>query len=167
MRLFGGKSDKKETSNPLMVLDDRKNRAELWPNKITIRRHGALNAINVGLVGEKDIYLHTITGIQIKKPGLTTGYIQFMAMGSQDSKRGITGAVQDENTVIFKGKENHRKAMEMKAKIEQLTQQSLPAPTTPVSTADELAKLAELRAQGILSDKEFDEEKQLLLGGRK
>jgi hypothetical protein len=90
MPLFGRKKEKQEPPKPLMVLDDRKNSVELWPNKLTIRRHGLMNAVNVGLTGEKDIYLNTITGIQVKKPGLTTGYIQFMARGSQDNKGGVT-----------------------------------------------------------------------------
>jgi Domain of unknown function (DUF4429)/Short C-terminal domain len=164
MRLFGSNKDKQEQAKPMLMLDDRKNSVELWPNKITIRRHGLMNAMNVGLTGDKDIYLNTITGIQIKKPGMTTGYIQFMARGSQDSKSGVTGAVKDENTVIFSGKKNHQIAQELKAKIEELLHQPLPSSSPPVSAADELIKLASLRDQGILTNSEFEEQKKVLLG---
>jgi len=63
MPIFSRKKVREEPAKPLMVLDDRKNSVELWPNKITLRRHGLMNAVNVGLVGDKDIYLNTITGI--------------------------------------------------------------------------------------------------------
>jgi len=89
-----------------MVLEHGKNKVELWPNKITLNRRGLMNAMNVGLTGDKDIYLTTITGIQVKKPGITTGYMQFMAGGNLDSKSGVTGAVKDENTILFTGKKN-------------------------------------------------------------
>ncbi len=167
MPLFNRKKDKQEPSKPLLILDDRKNSVELWPNKITIRRRGLLNAVNVGLTGEKDIYLPTITGIQVKKPGLTVGYIQFMARGSQDNKGGVTGAVQDENTIVFAGKKNYQLAQDMKKKIEELIHQPLPSLAPPVSTADELAKLAALKEQGILTAEEFDEQKKLLLSEKK
>ncbi len=165
MPLFGRGKNKEPENLPLLVLDDRKNRAELWPNKVTLSRHGLMNALNVGLVGEKDIYLNTITGIQLKKPGMTTGYIQFMARGTLDNKGGVTGATQDENTVIFSGRKNYEIAQAMKAKIEELIHQPLPSIAAPVSTADELAKLAALRDQGILTDEEFAEQKKLLLAG--
>jgi len=167
MPLFGKKKDQEEPAKPLMILDDKKNSVELWPNKLTIRRHGLMNAINVGLVGDKDIYLTTITGIQVKKPGLTTGYIQFVVQGSQDSKSGVTGAVKDENTIVFTGKKNHKIAQDMKAKIEELLNQPVPSLAPPSSTADELAKLAALMDQGILTQEEFAEQKNLLLGGQK
>jgi len=170
MPLFGGKKDKRdeaEPSKPLMVLDDKKNRVELWPNKLTIRRHGLMNAMTVGLVGEKDIYLNTIVGIQVKKPGMTVGYIQFMAHGSQDNKSGVTGAVQDENTVVFNGKKNYEIAQVMKAKIEELRHEPVAAVAPPTSAADELVKFASLRDQGILTSEEFEEQKKLLLGAKK
>lgn len=161
MPLFGRKRE--ETPQPLMMLSDRKNSVELWPNKITIRRHGMMNAVTVGLAGDKDIYLNTITGIQIKKPGMTTGYIQFQTVGSQDNKGGVTGAVQDENTVIFGGKNNYKIAEEIKRRIEEMVHQPLVAQSAPVSVADELTKLAALRDQGLLTEDEFDEQKRTLL----
>ena len=163
MPLFRRGKDKQEEARPLIVLSDRKNSVELWPTKLTIRRHGVMNAINVGLAGDKDIYLNTITGIQLKKPGMTTGYIQFQTVGSQDNKGGVTGAVQDENTVIFGGKKNFKTAEEMKRRIEELIHQPIASVAAPVSVADELAKLGSLRDQGILTDAEFEEQKKILL----
>lgn len=164
--MFGRKKDKEITAKPIMVLEHGKNNVELWPNKITLHRHGLMNAVNVGLTGDKDIYLTTITGIQVMKPGITTGYIQFMAGGNLDNKGGVTGAVKDENTILFTGKNNYATAMELKAKIEELLHKPVPSIAPPASTADELAKLAALRDQGILTDQEFTEQKSLLLSGK-
>jgi hypothetical protein len=164
MPLFRRSKDKQEQPQPILVLSDRKNSVELWPNKLTIRRHGVMHAMTVGLAGDKDIYLNTITGIQLKKPGMTTGYIQFQTIGSQDNKGGVTGAVQDENTVIFGGKKNYKIAEEMKQRVEALVHQPLQPVAAPLSVADELTKLASLRDQGILSGDEFEEQKRALLG---
>lgn len=73
-------------------------------SSITIRRKGMLNFINQGLKGEKAIPLSSIRAIQIKKPGLTSGYIQFSITGGNESKGGVFEATADENTVMFVGK---------------------------------------------------------------
>lgn len=42
----------------------------------------------------------------MKKAGaLTNGYIQFVILGSRESKGGLMAATQDENTVMFAKKE--------------------------------------------------------------
>lgn len=49
-----------------------------------------------GLKGKKDIYFHNITSIQIKKQGLTVGYLQFSLPGGNESKRGVFASANDE-----------------------------------------------------------------------
>ena len=46
-------------------------------NKILIKRKGFNNFVNQGLKGEKTIFIKNISSVQIKKNGLTNGYIQF------------------------------------------------------------------------------------------
>ena len=53
----------------------------------------------------------------MKKAGLTNGYIQFIFVGSQESKKGVFAATQDENTVMFTKKEQP-KAEEIKKYVE-------------------------------------------------
>ena len=44
--------------------------------------------------------------LQFKESGkLTAGYIQFIFVGSQESKAGLVDAVKDENTVLFEAKD--------------------------------------------------------------
>lgn len=166
MPLFGRGKNKAQPqvadpTQPLMTLGDKNNRVELWPNKVMIHRRGMMNAVNVGLTGDKDIYLDRITGIQVKKPGMTTGYIQFAVQG-HEAKGGVTGAVQDENTVIFKDKKLYEVAVQMKDRIESMMRQPAAAPSS-VSVADELGKLAALRDQGILTAEEFEAQKRAML----
>ncbi len=157
---------KLDPPQPMMVLQGSDGTVSLYAHKIVIKQKGLLSKMNKGLVGEKDIYLTSISGVQVKKPTMMTkGYIQFLYVGSQDTKGGIFGAVKDENTVLFTGGE-YKKAVEIKEHIERLMHQPK-APTiiehAPVSTADEIAKLANLRDQGIITKDEFEGEKKRLL----
>ena len=68
-------------------------------DKITIRRKGVRSFAKHGLKGDKTIMLKQISSIQLKEAGLTTGYIQFVIIGSQESKGGLKQALEDENTV--------------------------------------------------------------------
>lgn len=55
-------------------------------NKIMIKRKGFNNFVNQGLKGEKTIFIKNISSVQIKKNGLTNGYIQFSLIGGGESK---------------------------------------------------------------------------------
>ena len=62
------------------------------------------------------------------------------------------------------GKANPRIAEKIKAILSGIISQKVAAPAAPKSIADELAKLALLKEQGILTDAEFSQQKQRLLG---
>ncbi|PFA26739.1 hypothetical protein CN390_27865 [Bacillus cereus] len=133
-------------------------------NFIRIKRKGALNFFNHGLDGEKTIDINNLTGIQVKKAGFTNGYIQFIFLGSQESKKGVFAATQDENTVMFAKKEQ-KMADEIKEYIEGfLANKSKPQVAATVSGADEILKYKELLEQGILTEEEFQAKKKQLLG---
>ena len=61
------------------------------------------------MTGLKTFSFRSLSGVQYKTPGLATGYIQFIISGSQESKRGVSGAVKAENTILF----SQRKALLM------------------------------------------------------
>ncbi|MCD4643723.1 hypothetical protein AR454_16685 [Bacillus mycoides] len=133
-------------------------------NFIRIKRKGALNFLNHGLDGEKTIDINNLTGIQVKKAGFTSGYIQFIFLGSQESKKGVFAATQDENTVMFAKKEQ-KMADEIKEYIEGfLANKSKPQVAAAVSGADEILKYKELLDQGVITEEEFQAKKQQLLG---
>lgn len=129
---------------------------------IKISRRGLQNRINNG-GGDKNILISSLTGVQIRKPGLTTGYIQFIFSGSKEST-GTFHAVKDENTVIF-NKPEYDQALELRDYVEELMNQPSITQTaaTSISVADELMKLKQLLDAGVLSQEEFDTQKTKLL----
>lgn len=82
----------------------------LYPNRVEIKRSGALGFISHGMDGTKIIFVKSITGLQYKECGkVTSGYLQIIFQGSQESKNGLFDATKDENTVIFAKAEEEEK----------------------------------------------------------
>lgn len=133
---------------------------------IRITRKGFSNLLLQGLKGEKSIPINNITAIQLKKPGITTGYIQFSQHGMMESKRGVWDATKDENTIIFNSKSDYQQAIELKDYIEKLQTHA----TSPVSLntkgsdADELIKFKSLLDDGVITQEEFNAKKKQILG---
>ena len=119
----------------------------------------SFRALYHGFVGDKRIPFSSITAIQFKEAGgWLAGYIQFSIQGAIEWRGPV---VQDENAIQFDKKDNgdfitlrdfiqHRLAVKG-------------ASGTVGSVADELAKLAALRDQGILTDDEFAAQKSKLI----
>lgn len=134
-------------------------------SSITIHRKGMLNFINQGLKGEKAIPLSSIRAIQIKKPGLTSGYIQFSITGGNESKGGVFEATADENTVMFADKNTLKEMEELKSYIEaKIIKLNNPQQTSnKLSGPEEIKRYKELLDQGILTREEFEKKKNQIL----
>jgi uncharacterized membrane protein len=119
---------------------------------------------------EKTIPIRHISSVEIKKPGMAVGFIQFSLAGgrARDSSFTLTGgaygAVQDENSVVFQGQEQYRTALKIKEYVETFEEPQTARSAEPVSTADEIRKLKTLLDEGILTDEEFEAQKRKLLG---
>lgn len=136
---------------------------ELYENKIVIRRKGFARGARGAACGDKEIYLKSISGIQVKRPGMQAGYIQFIFSGSSESKKSsISKVARDENTVMFQGGEaKYQEALKLKMMIEQLTQQ--PSGGQAFSEADELEKFKKLLDAGAITEDEYFSAKRKLL----
>lgn len=134
---------------------------EITNDTIKVTPKGFSNAVNKGLVGTKTYAIQNLSGVQFKEPGFTTGYIQFVLMGSAESKRGVTGAVHDENSVMFSKKERDL-VYELKDYIEYKISQKN-APQVTISTADEIMKFKGMLDSGIITQEEFDAAKKKFL----
>ena len=133
-------------------------------NFISITTKGAMNAINKGLVGTKNICLDNVTGVQYKAPGFTTGYLQILLTGSLEVKGGVSAAVKDENSILFTKKEEYQ-VLEIKKYIENYIQnRNKSVAVTQVSGADELLKYKELLDMGAITQEEFNLKKKQILG---
>lgn len=138
----------------------------LHDRAISIFRHGGASFVLQGLKGEKRIPFRSISAVQFKTAGRhMSGYIQFSIVGSIESRAGILDATLDENTVMFTPEQNDRFEM-LRDLIEARSHQAHATASHIVpSMADEIGKFAELRDKGILTDAEFANQKQRLLGG--
>lgn len=137
---------------------------EVFEDKLTITPKGVLGFMNKGLKGTKTLLYISISAIQFKKGGMTNGYLQFSLPGGNESKGGVFAAVKDENTFMFKPRDN-----ELAEKIRDYVESRVQAAKSPAtghptqSLADELKKLAALRDAGVLSEQEFLHAKQKLM----
>lgn len=135
---------------------------------ITIERKGPMAKLTHGFTqGEKRIAIAQVTSVQFKKPGLAVGYIQFSMAGSNESTRGLTKAMKDENSVAFeKGAADFEAIRDfVEARIAARFDQSsqLPAQPPERTVGEQLRELATLRDEGILSEEEFATQKAKLL----
>ncbi|MGI6468464.1 MAG: DUF4429 domain-containing protein [Syntrophomonadaceae bacterium] len=150
----------------LFELNGVNGQLQLFDNRIVISRKGALAKLTQGFSkGEKSIYLSQISSIQIK-PGnnLTNGYIQFTISGGKENTKGLISATQDENTVMFKKKDNEL-VEKIRTEIERLKGfDGSKNHSTVLSPADEIRKYKELLDDGIITQDEFQEKKRELLG---
>jgi hypothetical protein len=118
---------------------------------------------------EKTIQISKISSVQIKKPGLVVGYIQFSISGGVEKNQGISmtggalAAATDENAVLFMGKENYDIALKIKEYVEDF-EHDKETSTASSSPADEIRKYKSLADDGIISIEEFEKKKKQLLG---
>ena len=131
--------------------------------EVTITRKGGLSFVIHGLAGEKTIPASAIQSVQIRPArGGVRGYVQLAVMGGIENRGGAVGAAGDENSVLF---DTHQQpAFERLAEAIKASMRSRNgAVQNRHSDADEIAKLADLRARGVLTDEEFARKKAELL----
>ena len=103
----------------------------------------------------------------MKKAGFLNGYIQFEVSGGSSSQKGIMGATDDENTLMFNS--SQATAIDyVKEVIEGIMEEShnpSSAPSMPVSSpAQQLKEWKDLLDAGAISQDEFDVKKKEILG---
>lgn len=137
---------------------------------VTISRRGILARMTVGK-GQKTIHIAQISGVQWKPAGpFVNGFIQFTIPGGNErrSKFGsqTDTAVSDENSVIFMTKQQAAFEQLRDAVTQALAARHAPTQAAqPAGLADEIAKLADLHSQGVITAEEFDAGKRRILGG--
>ncbi len=154
------------SNDPVKILKGTNGQLEVYSDKVIIKRKGLVSKLCHGLFkGDKTIYIHQITGIQVKPGGLlVSGYIQFTVPGGIESKKGLSDATQDENTVMFTNDKN-KLVNEIKEYIEKAIANKFQSNNnSSVSPADELKKFKQLLDEKVISQEEFDKKKKELLG---
>jgi hypothetical protein len=126
-----------------------------------------------GASGERRYFYKDIDSIEFKKPSfISNGYLKIMTAGTDETnaKVGLLGSsmdsMKDQNTVILRA--FSKKVGEEANKVYELVMQKVldakqNKSTNGDSKMDELKKLGELKDSGILTDEEFQKEKENLL----
>ena len=116
------------------------------------------------LRGDKTIPYSSIIAVQLKKAGMTAGYIQLTLKGGSEAKSGLFQSATDENSINFHsafGGNNNELFNEAKTLIEE----KINSTGVPKSNGlDELEKLAALKEKGIINEEEFNAKKKQILG---
>jgi hypothetical protein len=136
---------------------------ELTGSSVIIRKRGLANVMASGMNGDRTIAISSLTAVQLKLGGFMPGYILFAYAGSKPFRGGLMEATQDPDAFVF-NRSSNKEIEAFKAELERRMRSSrAPANAPSASLADEIAKLAKLKADGLLSQDEFDAAKRRLL----
>lgn len=133
---------------------------EIFEDRAIIHR-GMLDRLGTGAPNEKTMIYSKLSGVEVKKPGLLSGYLQFTGSGLKASS-GTFNASSNENTIMFRKDfaEWEKAAQFINDKIANGSNSS---GNQQLSVADEILKYKSLLDSGIITDEEFEEQKKKLL----
>lgn len=150
-------------SEPIYLVKGYGVKLEVFEDKVIIKRQGIGSLFIHGLKGDKTFFFKNITAMQLKKAGLTSGYLQFSIPGGNESRGALFSAVRDENTFIFQNKKYNELIEEVKNYIEQKLVEINNKSFSQISIADEILKFKKLLDDEIITQEEFSRKKQELL----
>lgn len=165
---------------PIIEIKGMNGQIKVFEDYIILSRNGITAKTFFGFKGERTIYYKDLSAIEYKKPSFfVTGYFQFIFSGTEQKSISFNSlgkskkSLEDENTVAIRGvdpditslAEKVNKILQERLKSYKSLSTTQSANVSP-SLADEIAKLAELKAKGLLDDEEFIAAKQKLLKER-
>ncbi|GGF08028.1 Short C-terminal domain-containing protein [Chishuiella changwenlii] len=128
-----------------------------------------------GYSGNRRYFYSDIVTIEYKKPTfIANGYFKIIIEGTTESNATVglfassSNSMKDQNTIILRaftkkvGEETDSIFKLLMQKISEF-KKSQNTPVNPISKMDELKKLGELKSLGIITEEEFQVEKQKLL----
>jgi len=133
----------------------RDNELELAGDQVIIRKNDLVSSFKYGTNGDHAIAIASITAIQVRHADLlNVGRIIFLYPGSTD-----------EPDVFNFGMELNQKVDEFKGTVDSImrSMRQSPVVTASANLPEEIRKLAGLKQQGLLSEKEFEAAKKKLL----
>jgi hypothetical protein len=126
----------------------------------------SITAVQFKSVGGYGKFMGKLNRSSTSAVGPATGYIQFVLLGSSESKGGLMAAQYDENTVMFNnvGEPEFEKIRDfVEQRIIALRDHGRTTVIQEADVADQILKLSQLRDQGILTEDEFQARKTKLL----
>jgi hypothetical protein len=166
----------REGSTKLNKLASRMQQGYKGEKRIAIAQISAVQFKAVGAFGAwNDKINNAIPGIRAlnKATGSqagATGYIEFVVIGSSESKGGLSSMASNENAVTF-GLSHEQSFTEIREFVEtkireRYTNQPAPVAATaaPIDVVSQLTSLKQLLDSGVLSEEEFQKSKAKILG---
>lgn len=112
---------------------------------------------------DKVIPLANVISVQVKRKGLTPGYIYFQTVGGLDTNvKSVNEVLADENSWIIISKTDYEIALKIKERIELFAAHEI-SETLIASEADEIAKFKSLLDLGAITQEEYNVKKRQLL----
>ena len=153
---------------PIFEMTEAQIELKVYSDRVTLHPKGIAGFLTKGLQGKKEIPFSSITSVQFKEAGMTTGYIQFGVAGGIENTGGALGAVYDENSFAFGGlfgdnAPRNKLANEIVEYIRANIGAKVSSNSSTTSLADELQKLQLLKEHGVLSNDEFAAAKAKLI----
>ncbi len=154
---------------PVFEMTYAKTELKVYADRVALHPKGVSGLLTKGLQGKKEIPFTSITSVQLKEAGFTTGYIQFGVAGGIENTGGALGALYDENSFAFGGLfEDNELHNKLAADIVEFIKNNMGTKNSgeinsSKSVADELSKLNALKDEGVLTDQEFASAKAKLL----
>ncbi|SHJ51922.1 Short C-terminal domain-containing protein [Clostridium cavendishii DSM 21758] len=112
----------------------------------------------------KSVLIKDIVSVEVKKPGLSSGFILFQICGEDNKARKSISDAPSDNEILFGSKSKYETALKIKEYIENFKKNSNHSKTNNASTADEIMKFKKLCDDGIITKDEFEKQKSKLLG---
>ena len=129
-----------------------------------------------GYSGDRKFFYKDISSFEYKKPTLfANGYFKIITPGTHDTNARVgilgssTASMKDPNTIVLRaftskvGDETDKIYNLIMDKLSEAKREKLGTPPTAISKMDELKKLGDLKSAGILTEEEFQKEKEKLL----
>lgn len=136
---------------------------------VTITRSGVLGRALHGGASETRIPVDQITGVEVKKPGVSRGRITLIVAGTVQRPGGMIEHGNDPMSVQWMRNREDVEALRDAIQAAILSQRQAGAPAGSQPAAQDryaqLERLAGLRDSGVLDEAEFQREKQRILGG--
>lgn len=139
----------------------------IYEDSIELVQTGLGSKARKGIKGSKTVPFESITAIQYREGNnLTNGYVQISIKGYQESKKGLIDAAKDENSIMFKKKNNEifKKIADLiQEKIIEFASKASNNVTSQISISEEIDKLSNLFKSGAISEEEFTKAKEKLI----
>lgn len=146
---------------PLYKVRGQGQELEVYDDRLVITTKGLTGLLTRGPTGALTIPFLSITSIDHRPCGFMNGYLQFTIPG------GVQTVLFDQNKFIYSNSAENAVVAQIKAYIEKRIPELKSAQAgsgATSSTADELAKLGNLKERGLLSEEEFVKAKRRIIG---